>query len=136
MLSLNRKQTHANSTLATAMFCVGLFAALTVTSAIAAPPSGGKGKVPTKLVGNILNGKKVYAANGCANCHAILGEGGSGGPDLSTVGADGKHTIAWLRKAIVQPKSIHPNTMMPPYDSLSAKDLTDLCAYMASLKKK
>lgn len=113
---------------------VTLFGILLTTAAVAGPPKGSKTKTPA--AGNIANGKKVYAANNCANCHAINGTGGSGGPDLSVIGADAKHTAAWFKKAIVTPKAIHPDSTMPPYDKLSAKDLADLSAYLGSLKKK
>jgi mono/diheme cytochrome c family protein len=111
-----------------------LFGTLLTTAAVAGPPKKGSSKTPA--VGNIANGKKVYAANSCANCHAINGEGGSGGPDLSAIGADKTHTAAWFTKAIKTPKAIHPDSTMPPYDKMSAKDLADISAYLGSLKKK
>jgi cytochrome c oxidase cbb3-type subunit 3 len=36
--------------------------------------------------GDPVKGKEVYAANSCATCHAIHGEGGGVGPQLTTVG--------------------------------------------------
>jgi cytochrome c oxidase cbb3-type subunit III len=37
--------------------------------------------------GDPQQGKEVYDANGCANCHMIGSQGGDSGPDLSNVGA-------------------------------------------------
>ena len=57
------------------------------------------------------------------------------GPNLTKVGANPKHTAKWLEEAIVNPKAHNPDSTMPAYDSLSAKDLKNLVAYMGSLKK-
>jgi len=111
-----------------------LFGSLLASAALAGPPQTPKPKPPA--AGNIAAGKKVYEANSCKNCHSINGDGGSGGPDLSAIGADKTHTAAWFKKAIVTPKAIHPDSTMPAFDKISAKDLTDLEAYLGSLKKK
>jgi cbb3-type cytochrome oxidase cytochrome c subunit len=118
----------------TSTACLLLFGSLLTSAALAGPPQAPKPKPPA--AGNIASGKKVYEANSCKNCHSINGEGGSGGPDLSAIGADKTHTAAWFKKAIVTPKALHPDSTMPPYDKLKAKDLTDLEAYLGSLKKK
>ena len=48
-------------------------------------------------------GKAIYwgAKAGCSNCHAIRGQGGSMGPDLSNIG--GSRPLAVIREAIVEP---------------------------------
>lgn len=129
------KLNNVNRPFSLIMASTALFGTLLTTSAIAGPPKKSTKKPPLTKP-DIANGKKVYAANGCANCHAINGVGGSGGPDLSVTGADTTHTAAWFHKAIVTPKAIHPDSTMPAYDKLKAKDLTDLCGYLGSLKKK
>ena len=46
-------------------------------------------------------GRQVFASSGCANCHAIRGEGGRSGPDLSNIG--GSRPLPVIREAIVEP---------------------------------
>jgi cytochrome c oxidase cbb3-type subunit III len=53
--------------------------------------------------GDPAAGKAVYWGSkaGCSNCHAIRGQGGHMGPDLSNVG--GSRPLAVIREAIVEP---------------------------------
>jgi len=53
--------------------------------------------------GDPAAGKAIYwgAKAGCSNCHAIRGQGGSMGPDLSNVG--GSRPLAVIRESIVEP---------------------------------
>ncbi len=117
----------------------GTFAALTLTATLLTSAALAKPPVKKKPAGGdktaIAAGKKVYDANGCANCHAIHGVGGNSGTNLTNVGADPKHTPKWMETAVVNPKAIHPDSSMPAYDSLDAKDLKNLVAYLGSLKK-
>jgi putative heme-binding domain-containing protein len=50
---------------------------------------------------NLANGKKLFATN-CATCHAVFGEGGNNGPDLT--GADRKN-LNYLLENIVDPSA-------------------------------
>jgi mono/diheme cytochrome c family protein len=105
--------------------------------------------------------KKVYANNNCARCHKLgetgggppapkggaqAGEkaGGPGGkgprggmvPDLTTVGADAKHTKEWITEHIRNPKAHTPQSRMPASgpEKISDADLDALAAYLASRK--
>jgi cbb3-type cytochrome oxidase cytochrome c subunit len=119
-----------------AMLMVGLTLGGTLTAAVAAPPKKTKKPPVTKTAkADPVAGAKVYDANGCGGCHMVNGKGGTNGPDLSTVGADAKHTPKWLETKIVNPKASKPDSPMPPYDSIKGKDLSNLVAYLGSLKK-
>jgi cytochrome c oxidase cbb3-type subunit 3 len=66
------------------------------------------GKVAVKPVpGDAAHGAEVYSGKGaCAGCHAIRGEGGVGGPDLSGIGDS--RSAAYLRESIVTPGAAVP----------------------------
>lgn len=53
----------------------------------------------TDVAGNVEHGKEIFAGKGgCAKCHAIQGNGGTIGPDLSNVGAE--MTLKHLRESL------------------------------------
>lgn len=78
-------------------------------------------------------GQQVYQSQGCSNCHNINGIGGTSGPELTRVGANGKDA-AWHVKHLKEPRSVVPNSAMPPYAALSNDDLKSLAAYLVTLK--
>ena len=148
----------------------------------------GLGRVEAgQIAGDASRGEQVYKAQGCASCHITSGDGGSLGPDLTTIGdTRGPHH---LRESLVEPGAALPegmllitaltadgkeiqglrvnedvftiqlrdaanrfhslrktnlrelrrefeNTLMPSYqDSLSPRELDDLIAYLASLRR-
>jgi putative heme-binding domain-containing protein len=53
------------------------------------------------IPGDPVAGEKVFAANGCANCHRINGKGGLLGPDLSNVAA--VRALPDLRESVIDP---------------------------------
>jgi putative heme-binding domain-containing protein len=60
----------------------------------------------TKVAGNPEPGKAIfYGKGGCTSCHAIGGQGGVLGPDLSHVGMT--RSVAQLHEAVFQP-SVRP----------------------------
>jgi mono/diheme cytochrome c family protein len=78
--------------------------------------------------GNAQNGKKLFTANGCYECHGFQGQGAAqtgaariGPPQLSWEGFQ-----SYVRKPAVQ---------MPPYSSKAVpdKDLADIYAYLKSI---
>jgi cytochrome c oxidase subunit II len=84
----------------------------------------------------------LFAARGCANCHAIRGTPAKGdvGPDLThvasratlaagTIPNDRGHLRAWLR----DPQRIKPGSKMPKFP-LSPRDLDQLVSYLEGLK--
>jgi ubiquinol-cytochrome c reductase cytochrome b subunit len=69
----------------------------------------------------------------CVGCHAIDGDGGKDGPDLSQIGA--KHDAATLRRWVIDPEAIDPDAEMPAFGKrLSAAQLDAISAYLASRK--
>ena len=83
----------------------------------------------------IAAGEAVFKANDCGKCHAVAGQGGRMGPDLSKIGAESEHTSEWLVAHIKNPKSHNPKSRMPAFEGkISDKDLLALGAYLASLK--
>ena len=79
-------------------------------------------------------GQTVFNAN-CARCHAVNGNGGNRGPDLSHTGAESTHTAQWLAEFIKDPKSKNPGSRMPPFgDKIADGDLQAVSAYLAGLK--
>lgn len=54
-----------------------------------------------KVPGDAAAGQQVFSSAGCANCHAIRGQGGIGGPDLSNIG--GSRPLPVIREAILEP---------------------------------
>lgn len=130
-----------NKLAALLMSGLALTASLLTTATLAAPPKGKKPpkkppvKKDTKSAALIAAGKKVYEANGCKSCHAIAGDGGMTGPELTKIAADPKHDAKWLETAVVNPKAHNPNSAMPAYeDTIKGKDLKGLVAYLGSLK--
>ena len=112
--------------------------AFVLSAAVAGPPKKkpAKNKKPATVVKlDIAAGKKTYEANGCGGCHKIGEEGGSNGPELTAVGADVKHTPAWLAVHVGNPKKHKEDSSMPGYaDKIKGKDMTNLAGYLASLK--
>ena len=78
----------------------------------------------------VQNGQRVFSERKCAVCHTLHGTGGKVGPDLSTVGA--ARDEAWLKKFLVDPKSVYPHTIMPPFRG-TAEERDALAAYLRSL---
>jgi cytochrome c oxidase cbb3-type subunit 3 len=60
--------------------------------------------------GNPENGKSVYSKLGCSSCHTIAGQGGTFGPELSTIGT--MRAPDYLRRAIVDPAANLPKGVM------------------------
>jgi putative heme-binding domain-containing protein len=58
------------------------------------------------IVGNPENGKDLYLEKGCAQCHAIDGDGGRMGPDLSRIGRS--RSASYLTRALTNPAAEVP----------------------------
>jgi cytochrome c oxidase cbb3-type subunit 2 len=81
-----------------------------------------------------LEGRDIYIREGCYLCHSQMirplrdeaeryGQWGSKrtGPDLARVG--GKYSDGWHRDHLTDPRSVVPESVMPPYAFLAKKEL-------------
>ncbi len=76
-------------------------------------------------------GQLVYQAQGCSNCHAISGIGGTSGPDLTQVGS--RHDREWFSGHFRDPQKFVKNSAMPAV-SATESEIEQLSAYMLTLK--
>jgi cytochrome c oxidase subunit 2 len=88
-------------------------------------------------------GQLAFQREACAGCHTIEGTTAQGnvGPNLTDVGARsslGAGALAnnranlerWIRDA----RSVKPGIIMPPFRSLSDREIADIATYLESLK--
>jgi mono/diheme cytochrome c family protein len=100
----------------TSAIAVGILAAAVMSLAQTAPPAG-----------DAKNGKKLFAADGCYQCHGYEAQGAAPtGPRL------GPKPIAFAQ---FQKYVRQPTGQMPPYTvkSIPDKDLADIYAFLQSL---
>jgi mono/diheme cytochrome c family protein len=102
-----------------------LFTSALVAGAVFAQSSSAK-------TGNAENGKKVFTADGCYQCHGRQGQGGSAAP----VGSYGPR-LAPPRIPVEAIKLYvrHPSGGMPPYTSkvLSDAEIDDIYAFLKTI---
>ncbi len=80
--------------------------------------------------GNVANGAKLFAAN-CESCHGAGGKNGQVGPTLAGAGLKPGQVAFMVRN----PAAIDKDSAMPKLAGITDKDLADIAAYVASLKK-
>ncbi|MBD8679453.1 cytochrome c oxidase subunit II [Sphingomonas sp. CFBP 13720] len=129
-------------------FC-GLSHALMAFEVVAMPPAAfdawlaGQRRPAAPATAAANPGARVFAAQGCAGCHAIVGTDAQGviGPDLTHVGsraALGAGTVPMTRAAltrfIVNAPAVKPGSRMPAYPHLSPADADAIAAYLESLQ--
>jgi ubiquinol-cytochrome c reductase cytochrome b subunit len=69
----------------------------------------------------------------CASCHMLDGEGGSSGPDLTTIGRT--RDAAWLKDWITDPSVVDPAASMPAFgETLSEEEMAALVNHLAKRK--
>jgi len=79
--------------------------------------------------GDAVNGKRVYVADGCYQCHGYVGQGSRPtGPHLAPKPVPYEGFAAQVR---------HPVNTMPPYTTvvLSDQELADIYAWLQSIPK-
>jgi cytochrome c oxidase cbb3-type subunit 3 len=66
------------------------------------------GALPAETVpGDATRGARVFAANRCAGCHMVAGQGGGFGPELTSIGA--RRNAAYLRQTVLKPAATIPD---------------------------
>jgi mono/diheme cytochrome c family protein len=102
-------------------------AALAISVSFAgAQSAGNSSKTDQVSPGNAQNGRKLFAADGCFECHGREAQGGGlNGPRLVPDPYPLEALLVFVR---------HPTGEMPPYTKkvLSDKDLADIYAFLSS----
>lgn len=97
---------------------------------------------PAPTTVNAARGQQLFREMTCVNCHTIKGVGGTSnaGPDLTHLATRRylgaglvPNTPENLRRWLVDPQAVKPGVLMPNF-KLSERDLSDLLAYLATLK--
>jgi len=83
-------------------------------------------KTSEVATGNAANGKKLFLAYGCYQCHGYEGQGASTGPRIGPPPLSLAFLLSYVR---------HPTGQMPPYTEkvVSDQDLTDIFAFLKSM---
>jgi ubiquinol-cytochrome c reductase cytochrome c subunit len=102
----------------------------TIVIALLTGPAGAARQAPAAASdGNVENGKRLYAKNGCASCHGLEGQGApTSGPRIGPTPLPLAAFIKYVRA---------PKNQMPPYTGkvMSDQDLTDVRAFLAARPK-
>ena len=78
---------------------------------------------PATPTGDSANGKRLYEADGCYQCHGWAGQGGRDGPRIAATALNAPALIRYVRR---------PLGAMPAFTGkvLSDQELTDIYAYL------
>jgi ubiquinol-cytochrome c reductase cytochrome c subunit len=99
-------------------------------SSDAAAKSDSAAKTDAGATGNAENGKKLFMADGCYECHGTVGQGASqtGGARIGPPAISLEEMTSYVR---------HPLGQMPPYTAkvISDHDLSDIYAYLKAQPK-
>jgi mono/diheme cytochrome c family protein len=106
-------------------FITGLLFALVLSSAPAFAQAS-NAKPGAAKPGNAENGKKLFTADGCYQCHGRQGQGGSAGPRLAPPKIPVEAIKIYVR---------HPSGAMPPYTPkvLSDVEIDDIYAFLKTI---
>lgn len=107
------------------------------------------GWIPSLAPGNRDAGRDTFAELGCPACHRIAGESlasdatGETGPELTGMGSH--HPPAYFAEAILDPDAVlidepgyvgvDGHSIMPLYPDMTIGELSDLVAYLTSLRQ-
>jgi mono/diheme cytochrome c family protein len=75
----------------------------------------------------------LVAAQGCASCHVINGQGATVGPSLD--GIANRRGAAYIHSYIESPKGLNPNATMPAFlPPLTHEQVEDITQYLLTLR--
>jgi mono/diheme cytochrome c family protein len=100
-----------------------------VAAVVAFARRAGEVAAPPPTDGPVRRAALLFARH-CIGCHAIDGDGGTEGPDLSRIGRE--HEAAFLARWISRPDEVRADADMPPFDEkLSEADIALLAGFLA-----
>ena len=76
------------------------------------------------------DGEQLFRTEGCMNCHTFKGKGGEMGPNLTSVTR--RRSDKWIRQQIRNSKENNPNSRMPSFAHLSARQINAIIRYLHS----
>jgi ubiquinol-cytochrome c reductase cytochrome c subunit len=85
-----------------------------------------RAQTPTATTGNVENGKNLFKADGCYQCHGRQAQGGAAGPRLGPPRIPVEAVKVYVR---------HPAGAMPPYTTkvLSDAQIVDIYAFLETI---
>lgn len=114
-------------------------------SHLASPASAPSPTLDEPITGDPENGEKLAfdrsRGGSCVACHVMEKSTpalpGNVGPDLSTIGT-WQRTDQWLFNYVYDPRSVNPQSMMPPWGThklFNTQEIHDIVAFLKTLKE-
>jgi mono/diheme cytochrome c family protein len=132
---VGRRITQVGMALIAVFFCSatlifgGSFAPLTGTRNPALLASSDGKKASPINAALQAQGAKLFASQGCSNCHGANGDAGGGGPALKTVGL--KHADSqYYERYVHNPAAVDPQSTMPAFPNLSENQLAGIAEFL------
>ncbi len=91
----------------------------------------GRQTLPPRDIAAVIRGERLVNQYKCLRCHQVRGQGGSEGPDLSTVGS--RRDWVWTYAHLLNPQAMSPGSTMPDYP-LTGDEARDMTAYLLTLR--
>ena len=101
-------------------------ASVLLAAMLAAQPLLAQTSSGAPAAGNADNGKRIYTADGCYECHGRQAQGGAAGPRLGPPRIPVEALKIYVR---------HPTGAMPPYTAkvISDTELSDIYAFLKTI---
>ncbi len=79
---------------------------------------------------DVPDGAVLFERERCIYCHSFKGRGEHVGPDLTEVAK--RRSDEWLKDQIRNPRLHAPDSLMPPHEYLSRKEIKALIKFLKS----